>query len=147
MRGRRVTGLVAAAVVGLSLVACADKSETSEDSGDPSGMVLEEVKAPDGTELQKVILEPLSVERLGIRLEPIAQRGADLVVPYAAVVYDPEGGTWVFTEPEPNSFLRHRVTVREIAGDEAFLSDGPEPGTEVVTVATAELYGAEEGLV
>ena len=59
----------------------------------------------------------------------------------------PEGGTWVFTEPEPNSFLRRRVTVREIAGDEAVLSDGPEAGTEVVTVATAELYGAEEGLV
>ena len=38
------------------------------------------------------------------------------------------------------------VVVADIVGDTAQLSSGLPAGTEVVTVAAAELYGAETGL-
>jgi len=134
--------VLAVAVVGLALFGCSEASESTS-SGDPAA-TLEETTAPDGTELQKVTLTADAIERLGIRLEPVTDQAGTLVVPYAAVVYDPVGGTWVYTRPGARSFLRAPVIVREIAGDDAFLFDGPAAGTRVVTVGTPELYGAEE---
>jgi len=69
------------------------------------------------------------------------------LVPYAAVIYDVNGGTWVYTkEPNALSFVRQSITVDYIEGDLAFLIEGPPVGTEVVTVGGAELYGAETGV-
>ncbi len=65
------------------------------------------------------------------------------VIPYAAVLYDTQGDTWVYTSPEPLTFVRHPITVDHIDGDKAVLSDGPPSGTAVVTVGAAELYGSE----
>jgi hypothetical protein len=145
-RARRTPRLVAAAVValGLGVAGCAESSESSSE-GDPAA-TIKEVKAPDGTELQQVTLAPNAAERLGIRFAPVTQEAADLVVPLRALVYDPDGGTWVYTEVKPRSFLRQRVDVREVAGDRVLLATGPEVGTEVVTQGTAELYGTEEGI-
>ena len=139
--------MVVAAVVavGLGLAGCADSSESSSSEGDPAA-TIEEVKAPDGTELQRITLQPRAAERLGIRFAPITEEAGSLVVPYAALVYDPSGGTWVYASPKPNVFLREPVNVREIVGNRVFLVDGPEAGTEVVTRATIELYGIEEGI-
>ncbi len=145
MRGRRVIRVLAVVALGIALAGCAAESSESSSEGDPAA-TIEEVKAPDGTELQKVTLTGRAIDRLGIRFAPVAEQAGELVVPYAAIVYDSEGGTWVYTQPGPRSFLRERVTVRAIAGDRAFLTSGPDVGTEVVTVATPELYGAEQGI-
>ena len=45
-----------------------------------------------------------------------------------------------------HQFQRQAVTVDHIAGDTAFLSDGPKAGSEVVVIGAAELYGVEEGV-
>lgn len=145
-RVRRAPRLAVAAVValGLGVAGCSESSESSSE-GDPAA-TIKEVEAPDGTELQQVTLAPHAAQRLGIRFAPVTQEAADLVVPLGALVYDPQGGTWVYTEVKPRSFLRHRVEVREVEGDRVLLSAGPEVGTEVVTQGTAELYGTEEGI-
>ena len=65
------------------------------------------------------------------------------VIPYAAVLYDAHGDAWVYTNPEPLVFVRHRVSIAYIDGDRAVLSDGPPVGTAVVTAGGAELLGAE----
>ena len=65
------------------------------------------------------------------------------VIPYAAIIYDTEGATWVYLNPEPLTFVRHPVAVDDIKGDQAFLSDALPAGSAVVTVGVAELYGAE----
>ena len=65
------------------------------------------------------------------------------VVPYSALIYDPFGLTWIYTSPEPRTFVRHQVQVDYIEGDVAILSDGPPTGTVVASVAVAELYGTE----
>jgi hypothetical protein len=68
------------------------------------------------------------------------------IVPYAAVMYGPHGETWVYTNPEPLTFIRHSIAIDYIDGDQVVLSDGPPTGTKVVTVGVAELYGTESGV-
>jgi hypothetical protein len=62
---------------------------------------------------------------------------------YSAVIYGAHGETWVYTNPEPLTYVRHPVTVDYIEDGTAFLSDGPASGTEVVSVGVTELFGAE----
>ena len=66
------------------------------------------------------------------------------VIPYAAVLYDPHGNTWTYTNPEPLVFVRHRIDVEFIEGDRAVLREGPAVGTTVVTAGAAELFGVEQ---
>ena len=66
--------------------------------------------------------------------------GAD---PYAAVLYDPSGETWVYTSPGRLAFVRAPIRIDRIVGDRAFLSSGPPAGTDVVTVGAPELLGVE----
>jgi hypothetical protein len=68
------------------------------------------------------------------------------VVPQAAVLYGVHGETWVYTNPEPLVFVRQPIVIDYIEENLAFLSEGPEAGTEVVTVGAAELFGAETGV-
>lgn len=65
------------------------------------------------------------------------------VVPYAAVLYDAKGATWVYTSPSPLVFVRHRIKIDYISGDVAILAEGPPVGTKVVTLGVAELFGTE----
>ena len=85
---------------------------------------------------QRVFIE-LVVSRSGTRR---------IIIPYSAVIYDTQGETWVYTNPEPLSFVRRPIVVDYIEGDLAFLSVGPPSGMAVVTVGGAELYGAETGV-
>jgi hypothetical protein len=98
------------------------------------------------TGLGHLTLTEKAVERLGIITTQVLETGSYKVVPYAAIIYDIKGDTWVYTNPEPLNFLRHQITIDHIKGNEAVLSQGPMVGTEVVTVGVAELYGTESGV-
>ena len=67
------------------------------------------------------------------------------VVPKASLLHDAYGGTWVYVVREPRVYARARVTVTDINGDLAVLSEGPALGTRVVTDGAAELFGVEFG--
>jgi hypothetical protein len=72
--------------------------------------------------------------------------GQRAVIPYSALLYDVKGDAWVYTSPEPLSFVRQPIHIDYIEGDRALLLQGPTPGTNVVTVGVAQLYGAETGV-
>jgi hypothetical protein len=128
------------ASTGLAVSGCAETSE-SEDSGDPAA----ELVTVEGSDIPQVVLTERAVERLDIQLSGVSPGSfGTTTIPYAAVVYDPNGDTWVYTTPEPLTFTRTPITVLDITGDRAVLSAGPQPGTDVVTVGTAELYGSEQ---
>lgn len=65
------------------------------------------------------------------------------VVPYSAVIYGAHGESWVYTSPEPLTYVRHPISIDYVEDDLAVLSDGPPVGTDVVTVGVAELLGTE----
>src|SRR5262245_20214299 len=66
------------------------------------------------------------------------------VIPYSAVLYDPHGNSWTYTNPEPLVFVRHRIDVEYIEGDRAVLLQGPDTSAKVVTAGAAELFGVEQ---
>jgi len=68
------------------------------------------------------------------------------VIPYSAVIYDVNGDTWVYTNPETLVFIRARITIDYIDADKAILTDGPPVGTAIVTAGAAELFGTEFGV-
>lgn len=68
------------------------------------------------------------------------------VVPYSAVLYGVNGETWVYVNLEPLVFVRQRITIDFIDGDQVFLIEGPAVDVPVVTMGVAELFGAETGV-
>ena len=120
-----------------------------------------QVAGDPGTETSRVVLTASAADRLGIKAEQVRnlssmQAGStSTVIPVAALVYDEHGDTWVFTPVEGSptnesglalTYARQRVTIARIEGDMAVLQSGPAAGTWVVTVAVAELLGAEFGV-
>ena len=83
-------------------------------------------------------------QRVNVRV-PLRTREESLVVPRAAVLYDASGGTWVYEARDGGVFVRHRVEIADVVADTAVLRQGPAPGTRVVTVGAAELFGTEFG--
>ncbi len=148
--------LVAALVLGVSACTRAGASGDGEGSGDAA-----KVEPVEGTEQSRVILSQRAAERLGIQTAQVRDarvagpkpasgkaRPATTrkVIPYAAVLYDKNGATWTFTSPAHLTFLRRKIGVDYVEGDQAVLLDGPPNGTPVVTVGAAELLGAELGV-
>ncbi len=83
-------------------------------------------------------------QRVGVAL-PLKGDEDSLAVPRSALIRDALGGTWVYEEIAANTFTRRRVSVDRVVGDVAALVGGLKPDAKVVSVAAAELYGAEFG--
>jgi hypothetical protein len=98
----------------------------------------------------RIVLEQKAAERLGIDTVPVRQAAGNaaggLVIPYAALHYDPNGKTFAYTEEDTLTYVREQIQVRRIQNGRVILSDGPPAGTEVVTVGVPELFGIEEGV-
>ncbi len=84
-------------------------------------------------------------QRVSVDLNLI-ERDEGLTVPWAAVVYDIQGGAWVYERIAPQTYARTRIEVRHVTGDYAVLARGPDEGAEVVSVGAAELFGTEFGV-
>ena len=108
----------------------------------------------EGSELKKLTLTERAAERIGILTAPITEetiaggesygeQTTQKVTPYGSVIYDFNGLTWVYTNPEPLVFLRHEIKIDYIKGDKVYLHEGPPVGTVVATRGVAELYGTE----
>lgn len=76
---------------------------------------------------------------------PFSGSANGIAVPFSAIVYDIQGGTWVYTNPSPNTYVRQRVELKTVMDNKAVLSRAPATGTKIVTVGAAELFGTEFG--
>jgi hypothetical protein len=128
--------IVVLTLIGLSLTACTSKSESPK-KVEPA--TLEEI---DGTDFKRVILTEKAAQRIDVQTTEVSGN----ILPYAAVIYDTEGNTWIYTNPEPLTYVRAPILVDHIDGDQAFLTEGLDAGTKVVTLGVAEIYGAETGV-
>jgi len=129
--------IVTVLFAGLLLSACGRQIPVTGEKVAPSKLELIE-----GTELSKVILTEKAAERLGI--ETVKANGTE--VPYAAVIYDIEGNTWIYTNPAPLTYIRAPIFIDAIEGDTAILSESLASELTVVTVGVSELYGTETGV-
>ena len=134
-------------VAALSLTACGGSTSADEEASAPA--VLEQI---EGSDLMRITLTEEAASRLDIQTATVQEGQAagsstqQTTIPYAAVLYEPDGVTFTYTSPEPLVFVRQPITVDRIDGDLAFLTDGPPTGTAVVVVGAAELFGTELGI-
>jgi cobalt-zinc-cadmium efflux system membrane fusion protein len=84
-------------------------------------------------------------ERVSVQVPIKGGETEGSVVPWAAILYDIQGGTWVYEALEDHAYTRRRVEVRDVLEGFAVLARGPTPGTPVVVVGAAELYSTEFG--
>ena len=133
--------LVLAAVAAVLSNACASQA-VLEATDEPPAVV----EAVEGSAVRQVTLTEDAEHRLGIATAAVQTSGGNAVVPTAAVLYDANGKTWVFTNPRAHVYIRAEVGIDEIKGDSTVLSAGPPADTLVVTVGVAELFGAESGV-
>ncbi len=136
--------LVVALAFGVS--ACSRGQASEEENRAYRDAKVEKVA---GTDLSRVTLSQQASDRLGIQTTAVRAQGgqaARKVIAYAAVIYDDNGDTWTFTNPQPLTYLRQQIKIDVVQGNTAVLSDGPAVGTAVVTVGAAELLGTELGV-
>jgi hypothetical protein len=143
-RGYRA--FVGAVVVASSLMlsGCQAPAPAPHDGEEPS-----HIEHIDGTDLTRVTITEKAAERIDLQTTEVFARvmprssSPVTCVPYSALIYTPEGATWIYISDEPRSFVREAVVVDYIDGDIAVLSSGPSVGTVVAAVGVAELYGTE----
>jgi hypothetical protein len=131
----------------LPLAACGGGADGTAASAEEPATV-ETVEGSDG--LSRITLTAEAAERLDVQTTAVRAVGNGAaqrtVIPYSAVLYEPDGDTWTYTSPESLTFVRAPIVVETIDGESAVLSQGPPLGTKVVTVGVAELFGAENGI-
>lgn len=157
---------MAAILITLGLAACATPASNTSGGHKESPA---RVEAMPGKDVKKVTLTEQAARRVGIATVTIgaAQTAPPVgptpspvgpspsagtpatVVPYSAVLYDPNGVAWVYTVPQPLTYVREKVVVATVGGargTDAFLAQAPPAGTTIVTTGAIELWGAELGV-
>lgn len=143
MSRRRGSALVLLALATAIAAACAPAGAKAPAT--QPAVSIEKLASPAPN---RITLSARAAERLGIQTAPVeaGTAASQSVIPYAAVVYDPKGSTWAYTNPSSLLFIRAAIAVDHVDGNRAILSSGPSVGTRVVTVGAPELYGAETGV-
>src|SRR3954471_851151 len=129
------------ALVGLLmfLSGCGD-SGTSQAAGPPPSKL---VHKGDKT---TVVLSPTAAKRIGVQTAAASKKAHHVVIPYDAVLYEPNGKAITYTSPAPLQYERASVVVHRFKGNTPILKSGPPAGTKVVTVGSDEILGVEEGV-
>jgi hypothetical protein len=129
---------LATILIALSVTACTDASEETGHGYAPAT-----IGPADAAGVKTVTFTDDAAQRVRLQTSPVVASGRGVDVDYAALIYDKKGQSWVYTVPQPLTFLRVKVTVDRIEGNRATLSVGPAAGAQVVTTGAAEVYGAE----
>jgi hypothetical protein len=144
MRTRHHWVVILVIITALQISACTQQHVSAEK------IMPVQLATIEGIDLKRLVLTEKAAERIDLQTAPVREEiinGTNhIVVPYAAIIYDLHGETWLYTNPEPLTFVREEIIIDSIDGDKAILVKGPSQGTEVVTVGVAELFGAETGV-
>ena len=136
---RRMPAILVALLLAVAPAAC-KQAEAEE----PYKYTASKITPSEDGEHPVVTVTQTGAEKIGLQTATVEKNGDRTRIPYAAVLYDAEGGQpYVFVNTEGLSFLRQDITVDNIEGDMVDVSKGLEPDTRVVTQGLAEIHGAE----
>ena len=137
----RLPRLLAAGLVvvtsGLAVSACSEVESTVRDAQPYK------VEPIEGSDVQRVTMADETAALVPVETATVRTQGRRKVVPHLAVIYNPDGGAFVYTKPKPQTYIRAPIEVDRVVGDGAVLSEGPSAGTTVVTTGAAELLATE----
>src|SRR5205814_6982734 len=116
-RANRWTGTMIC-LAGLGLLSACSSAKREAISVEPAKVQV------SATGVKQVVLTAQAAGRIGVTTAPVgaaepSPSGPVRIVPYAAVLYDADGTTFVYTATGPLVFVRRNVTVESIAGDNA----------------------------
>jgi hypothetical protein len=131
-----VSGLVVLAA-GLSASAC---SEVESNLRESYPYKVEPIK---GSDVQRVTMADETAALLPVETTTVRRAGKRKVVPHEALIYNPDGGSFVYTKPKSETYVRAPVKVVRVDDEKAVLSDGPRTATTIVTTGAAELLATE----
>lgn len=130
----------------LPLGACQKAQDVAGEDEGKSPAQVKRLNGEDGP--AQITLSEAASKRLDVQTATVDEADVNgakqKTVPYAALIYDIKGDTWVYTNPQPDTFIREQIKVDRIDGDKVVLAQGPAAATKVVTVGVAELYGSEQ---
>jgi hypothetical protein len=101
------------------------------------------VEGPEDAKIKRVKMEDATAALLPVETVTVRRAGKRKVVPHNAVIYNPDGGAFVYTKPKAETYIREPIEIVRVDGDDAVLSDGPRSGTTIVTTGSAELLATE----
>lgn len=84
-------------------------------------------------------------QKMTVLLPSRASPRKGIAVPVSAVLYDIQGGAWVYVAGAPHEYRRQRVELAQSEGVSAIVSRGLAAGVKVVSAGAAELFGTEFG--
>jgi hypothetical protein len=138
-RRRLAAGL---AVLALTMTACSEvETPSGDDDYHPATVDSADPSAPPAVKFTED-----AVQRVELLTSIVTGSTGNLIVDYDALIYDKKGLPWVYAVTEPLTFMRVEVKVKQVVGNKVTLSEGPPPGTRVVTQGATEVYGAELGM-
>lgn len=136
--------IILTVIAALLLSACGGSKAGEAGSTDESPVKVEHL---EGSQPTRITLTDKAAERLDIQTTAVSQADVngnkESVVPYSAILYDPQGNTWVYTNPAPLTYMRSPITVDYIDNGQAYLKNGPSTDSAVVTTGGEELFGSE----
>ena len=111
--------VIVAALGAMQLSACAETPAEGEGEEPAS---VEPIK---GTDYNTITLSGDAAERIGLETAKVRTESGRKVIPFDAVSYTPNGGTFTYASTDELTFVRRPITVTRVKGDEAILSRGP----------------------
>jgi hypothetical protein len=135
---------IASAAAGAVLAGAAGCSSGSPGAAQPTTARLE-VTGP--AKVVSVVLTPLGAQRIAVQTAPAMVTRSDIVVPYPALLYEPNGDAAVYVSTGRLTYTRYLVPVDSISGNFVYLKPGSLPaGARVVTQGAEELLGVQNGV-
>jgi len=140
-RRSRVARLLASGLLvlaaGLTVSACSEVESNLRET------YPYKVKPIKGSDVQQVTMADKTAALLPVETTTVRRAGRRRVVPHEALIYNPDGDSFVYTKPKAETYVRAPVKVVRVEDDEAVLSDGPRAATPIVTTGAAELLATE----
>jgi Cu/Ag efflux pump CusA len=130
------------AVLGLVVLLSGCSSSPAE----PSAQTGAPAKVVRHGKTTTIVLSPTAERRIDVKTGVASHKRGKIIVPYASILYDPNGQAIAYTNPTPNHYVRTDVVVKRFQGNHAVLKSGPANGTRVVTQGSDEILGVDEGV-
>jgi len=134
-------GLSLAAAAVAVLPACTGAGAEDEEEVELFQTKLVELKDHPGH--HSVTFSKTGVERADVRTTPVTAGGGHREIPDAALLYNGDGSTFVYTATGPRTYTYTPIKVLEVVDNTVHFTGGPGPGDPVVTSGVPQVHGAD----
>jgi hypothetical protein len=141
-RRTRVGLTLAAAAVACLPAACAGAAPDEEEEAELFQTKLVELKDHPGH--HSITFSTTGAERADVGTTPVTGSDSERKLPYAALLYNGDGSTFVYTATGPRTYRYTPIHLEKVVDSTTIVfTEGPKPGTPVVTSGVPQVHGAD----